>query len=180
MKEQQLIKKCQKGDRKAFQSLYESYAPYVYTVCRRYNILDDNCADMMQEIFVEIFNSLNRFDESKGTFKTWIRTITVHKILAGRRKHRLQVVHLDEAYQGEQTENEAIANLSKEDLMKLMEGMPDGYRTIFNLYAIDGYSHQEIAELLNIKAETSRSQLLRAKNWLKKNLDFSTLEFKRS
>ncbi len=171
MGEAQYIELCRKGDRRAFKQLYQEYAPYLYTICRRYGVGEAECPDMLQEVFAEVFTSIDRFDASKGKLKPWIRSIGVHKILASRRGRTLEVVHLTEQHDWSGAENEALKKLKEDDLMRLVNSMPEGYRVVFNLYVVDGYSHEEIHKLLGIKAETSRSQLMRARKWLQRNLD---------
>ncbi len=171
MQEYQLISLCCKGNPSAFKKLYESYAAYVYTICKRYGIDENACPDMMQEVFANVFTSIRNYDSNKGSLKSWIRSIAVHKILTFKRIKILNIVSLEELQDWTLTENEAINRLDQEDLVKLINKMPVGYRTVFNLYVVDGYSHDEIAKLLKVKPETSRSQLLRARKWLQKNLE---------
>lgn len=126
---------------------------------------------MLQDIFAEVFTSINRFDATKGKLKPWIRSIGVHKILASRRSRVLEIVHLTEQHDWSSAENDALKKLKEADLMRLVNSMPEGYRMVFNLYVVDGYSHDEIHKMLGIKVETSRSQLMRARKWLQRNID---------
>lgn len=161
---------CRAGDRGAFKRLYQEFAPYVYTICRRYGVREDDCADKLQDIFAEIFSCIDRFKAEKGTLRAWIRSIAVHKILSSKRRRVLDVVHLNERHDMAGSDLNALHRLEEADLLRLIDRMPDGYRTIFNLYVVDGYAHDEICEILGIRADTSRSQLSRARKWLQRHL----------
>lgn len=164
------IAQCQAGHRHAFKLLYQDFAPYVFTICRRYGIAESDCADTLQEIFAEIFSSISRFHADKGSLKSWIRAIAVHKILSMKRRRVLDVVHLTEQHDWSHADNDALSRLQEADLLRLISHMPEGYQTVFNLYVVDGYSHEDIHKMLGIKVETSRSQLMRARKWLQRHL----------
>ena len=170
MTELELIKACIRDDTRSQQILYEQYLPYVYGICRRFNIIDFEIKDLIQEIFIEVFLSLKRFDPKKGKLKYWIKSIAIHKILNQLRKKALLFTDLA----GEATEiggwDRAMENLDTVYILELIRELPKGFGTIFNLYEIDGYSHKEISKMLGIKESASRSQLSRAKKLLQEKL----------
>ncbi|MEM1122802.1 MAG: RNA polymerase sigma factor [Bacteroidota bacterium] len=172
MQESNLIKKCQQTDAQAQRQLYEQYLPYVLTIARRFGILEQDLADVIQEVFIEIFVHIGRFNAKKGAFKYWLKSIAINKILNTQRKQKRtkQTIIID----SEKIEQESVLadlkNMDNDLIIQLIQGLPDGYRTVFNLYVIDDLSHKEISEQLGIDVATSRSQLSRAKQLLRKQL----------
>ncbi len=168
----QLINKCRSGKRTAFKHMYESCAPYIYTVVKRYIYEVEDHKDVMQESFAKIFLYLKNYDPARGEFKAWIRKITINecfKLL----KQKKKVSHLNVKFIQEDLEEPYFPNyeaLTKEDVDNYLEKMPERYKMVFMLSVIDGYSHKEIGKLLHINETTSRSQLSRAKSWIKKEL----------
>lgn len=127
----------------------------------------------MQEVFAQIFTSINSFDAQKGQFKSWIGQIAVYQCIGILRKRkRLNLfVPFDDSHEKVSHEDEKLlSQMSSEDLNDFLSEMPTGYKTIFMLNVIDGYTHKEIATMLEISAQTSRSQLSRAIGWIRKNL----------
>lgn len=168
MKESRIISDCKKGKQAAHKALYELYMPYVVGICRRFNIPDQDLKDIVQEVFIEVFLNIKKFNEHKGSFKYWLKSIAIHKILNKRRKQKGALIIELEAHENDLMEdNHFLSKVNKEYLMHLIAKLPDGYRTVFNLYAIDGYTHKEIGEMLGISEVGSRSQLSRAKKILK-------------
>jgi len=165
-----LLPLCIVGKAHAQQSLYEAFLPYIYTICRRYFIPEHYLKDMIQEIFSNMFLSLERYQETSGSFKAWLRSIAVYKIIDYKRKKKPQTLELLDYTEQVSTDNDALGALYLENLLKLISDMPDGYRVVINMFLIEGFSHKEIAEHLNITAETSRSQLSRAKKWLQNRI----------
>jgi len=166
-----LLPLCIVGKAHAQQSLYEAFLPYIYTICRRYFIPEHYLKDMIQEIFSNMFLSLERYQETSGSFKAWLRSIAVYKIIDYKRKKKPQTLELLDYTEQVSTDNDALGALYLENLLKLISDMPDGYRVVINMFLIEGFSHKEIAEHLNITAETSRSQLSRAKKWLQNRIN---------
>jgi len=166
-----LLPLCIVGKAHAQQSLYEAFLPYIYTICRRYFIPEHYLKDMIQEIFSNMFLSLERYQETSGSFKAWLRSIAVYKIIDYKRKKKPQTLELLDYTEQVSTDNDALGALYLENLLKLISDMPDGYRIVINMFLIEGFSHKEIAEHLNITAETSRSQLSRAKKWLQNRIN---------
>jgi RNA polymerase sigma factor (sigma-70 family) len=170
--EQDLLLQCQKGDQSAFRTLYNTCAPYIFTIVKNYFSEDHDRKDVLQEIFAHIFTSLENFDQNKGSFKSWISRIAVHQCINVLRKNnRLNIVYTLEIMEDIEYDTlETLEKFTEKDLEKMLQDMPDGYKTIFLLSVIEEYSHKEIGEMLSITQETSRSQLFRAIKWIKNNI----------
>ncbi len=169
MTDEQLIKSSIKGDRVAQKKLYEKYAGKMMGVCMRYVDNSDDASDVLQDGFIKIFEKLGSY-KHQGSFEGWIRRIFVNTALdhLRRNKNMKYAVELDGAeYLAPQMEN-VMSGLAAEDLLQILNKIPSGYRTVFNMYAIEGYSHKEIAEALDISVNTSKSQYSRAKSFLRK------------
>lgn len=177
--EDELLEGCQKGDKKAQRVLYERYSSRFFAICLRYTKDRFIAEDVLVEGFMKIFERIEQF-ENKGSFEGWMKKIMVTQALLKLRssKHLNMEVLMDENWQQESSSYE-INHLEAEDLMALIAELPVGYRTVFNLYAIEGYSHQEIATLLGITESTSKSQLNRARGVLKEKITGSQLEERR-
>jgi len=169
--ERQLIKKSIKGDPQAQKQLYDRFSPKMLSVCRQY-IKDLHFAeDVMINGFVKVFNHLSSY-QFKGSFEGWIRTIMVRESISYLRKRQF-VVYDDEAMK-EPHSNDLAPNtgvLDVEYVQHLIDGLPEGYKTVFLLNAIEGYGHKEIAEMLEITEGTSKSQLFKARKMLQDNLN---------
>lgn len=153
--------------------MYEGCIAYVYTITKRYITNESDIPDVVQEIFARVFLSIKTFDESKGDFKSWLRRLVINQCFQHYRQGKSPRLHvaLDATEEVGEEDNHYLDELSKEDIERLLGDMPDGYRQVFMLYIVDEYSHKEIGKLLAISPEASRSQLSRAKKWLrKKNL----------
>ncbi|MCB9263457.1 MAG: sigma-70 family RNA polymerase sigma factor [Lewinellaceae bacterium] len=167
-----LIASVKKGENAAFKAMYQQCIGYVYSIVRRYMANESEHPDIIQEIFARIFLSVGAFDETKGEFKFWLRKVVINQCLQHYRQgksHRL-FLPLDGVPEIENGEALPMGQLSKPDIEYLLRQMPEGYRQVFMLAVIDEYDHKEIGELLGISPETSRSQLSRAKSWLRKHL----------
>lgn len=165
--EGQLIENCIKGERKSQKALYDLFSPRMYSICLRYCKNQMDAEDVLQEGFVKLFNNLNRF-RGEGSFDGWVRRIFVNTAIEHIRKKSLNTTG------GDGLENSVVDrqqngldNLYEKDLIKSALSLSDGYRTVFNLYAIEGYSHKEIAGKLGITESTSKSQFSRAKALLR-------------
>ncbi len=165
--ERDLIEACRDKNAKAQEALYEQFSPKMLGVCLRYLPDRNDAEDAMIAGMVKVFENLHRF-EAKGSFEGWIRRICVNEALTLLRKKSKMLWDEVEKADKEKFETDTEANLEAEELLKLVQNLPAGYRTVFNLYAIEGYSHQEIAGALGITESTSKSQLNRARNFLKK------------
>jgi len=170
--EQALLLQCQKGDQSAFRILYNTCAPYVFTIVKNYFSEDHDRKDVLQEIFAHVFTSLDNFDLNKGSFKSWMSRICVNQCINFLRKNsRLNMVYTIEIMEDIEYDTlETLEKFTEKDLENMLADMPEGYKTIFLLSVIDEYSHREISELLGITQETSRSQLFRAIKWIKTNI----------
>lgn len=172
MVETNVIQAAVKREKGAFKLIYESCAPYAYAIVRRYVSDSNSHKDIIQEIFARLFLSLDTFDTSKD-FKPWFRRIVINQCMQHLRKNRKDslVIPLNNTNEEPKENLEAeLTMLSKADIERLLTQMPEGYRQIFMLVAIDDYTHKEAGKLLDISPETSRSQFFRARKWLKKHL----------
>jgi len=166
------INECKSGGRAAFKVVYESCAPYVYSIIKRYVEKGDYHKDIMQEVFAKTFLKLKQFDPEKGEFKFWIRKITINECFK-HYNHQKKNRQMNVAYKNEELEQSfesSLGHMTREDIEVLLSKMPAGYKQIFMLTVIDGFNHNEVGEMLNITPVTSRSQLSRAKNWMKKEI----------
>ena len=163
-----LIQKALKGNQRAYQQLYQQYRQSLFVVCLRYAKDRSTAQDYLQEAFINIFKNLQQFDETKGVFEAWAKRITVNACLGNIRKQTLYSVNITGAEQVKSLDVDVLSKLSLEEMLQLIQRLPYGYRTIFNMYVIDGYSHKEIAAELNISISTSKSQLMKARNLLQK------------
>lgn len=168
--ESDIIKGCLRGERKAQQFLYESYSKKFLAICIRYVRDKDLAEDTMIEGFMKIFEKLSQF-ESKGSFEGWMKRIIVTQSLLTLRKNRNlnMEVHMETHLEIADSSYE-LNHMEVADLIQLIQELPIGYRTVFNLYAVEGFSHAEIGDLLGITESTSKSQLNRARNVLKQRI----------
>lgn len=162
-----LLDGCKKGDRKAQESLYKALASKMMAVCLRYAKDNFEAEDILQMGFVKVFQKVSEF-RGDGSFEGWIRRIMVNTAIETYRKNlrSLNVVDIDEEYDQPQSTFD-MGKLELNDLMKLVQQLSNGYRIVFNMYAIEGYSHKEIAKELGISEGASKSQLSRARAILK-------------
>lgn len=168
--ENDLIDGCRRGDNHAQQRVFDLYSSRMYGICRRYVKNSMLAEDVLVMAFTKVFERIGQF-KGDGSFEGWIRRITVNEALTSLRKTRVMMVETDLEYADREPDYNAIADhLEAEDLLKMIEKLPPGYRIVFNLYAIDGYSHKEIADHLGISENTSKSQLSRARMYLQKLL----------
>jgi RNA polymerase sigma factor (sigma-70 family) len=164
----QLVIVCIKQDRKAQRSFYERFAPVMYTVCLRYVRDPSEAEDVLLKGFMKVFQNLKKY-RAEGSLEGWVRRIIINEALMyiRRQKNMYLEVDVEEASDAQDVHPD---HLAEEDLLQLIYELPVGYRTVFNLYAIEGYSHREIAEMLNINEGTSKSQLSRARQILKQKI----------
>lgn len=178
MIEVDIINGCKRKDEKAYKQCYELYAPYVYSIIKNYISDNDYRRDAMQEVFSQVFISINNYDANKGAFKSWIAQLTIYQSISLLRKQkRLNIfVPLDSNTDVVEV-NDSLDQLTKEELNQMLAHMPEGYKTVFLLSVIDGYKHEEIANLLGISVGASRSQLSRSLKWIKKNISLETKNY---
>jgi len=170
LSEHELIKGCIEQNPHKQRLLFEQYAGVFMSVCLRYAIDSMDAEDMLQEGFVRIFKNIHQF-KFEGSFEGWMRRIVVNVCLKSIQKRKIHFKDIEESGGNEpQVSPYVYGNLCEEDLMKLIRKLPDGYRTVFNLNVIEGYSHEEISVLLGIEASTSRSQLVKARRMLQSQI----------
>jgi len=158
-----LIKGCINNDRRMQEELYTRFAPKMYAVCLRYAGNAEEAEDILQEGFIKIFKKLASF-RSEGSFEGWIRRIFVNTSIEHfRRKTYMQPISEQEENTMEGKSLSVLDSLAEKDLIDLIQQLSPGYRTVFNMYIVEGYTHKEIGELLGISEGTSKSQLSRAK-----------------
>lgn len=176
--DQSLINAVKKRNQNAFKKMYECCIRYVYSIVKRYVSNESDHQDVIQEIFARIYLSIDTFDEGKGEFKYWLRRITINECIKYyyKQKSPVKIVPIDSEATTQLNLSEEKIWLSKDEIMQYLNRMPDGYKQIFMLVVIDEYSHQDVSEILNISPETSRSQLHRAKTWLRENLSSNNLK----
>ena len=158
-------------------ALYKAYSVPMYRVCLRYANDRSEAEDMLQEGFIRVFRDIGQF-RAEGAFGGWIRKIMVNTALSHIRKRKDFIVQMEDYSPFESLatkEVDPIAKIDAENLMRVLQQLPNGYRTVFNLYAIEGYTHEEIAEELNITVGTSKSQLFKARDYIKKILEKSQI-----
>ena len=166
MTEKQLIQGCINEDRCAQQEVFRLYAGKMLTVCRRYARHRLEAEDLLQEGFIRVFNKVHTF-KMNGSFEGWVRRVMVNVALKNYQRSSFQREQIGlEGYQEGSTDPSVFGHLHEEELLQLIHNLPEGYRIVFNLYAIEGYSHAEIAEMLKIGESTSRSQLAKARKML--------------
>ncbi|MGB0522170.1 MAG: RNA polymerase sigma factor [Flammeovirgaceae bacterium] len=169
--EEELIAQCKKGKRDAQQELYSKYSDKMLALCIRYVGNQFEAEDVLVVAFMKIFEKIDQYS-GQGNFEGWIRRIMVNESLMYLRKQKHTKYHEDlETAERETATELSDSHLEAEDLMKLIQALPDGYRIVFNLYAIEGFSHKEIAAQLEISEGTSKSQLSKARNMLKRMIE---------
>jgi RNA polymerase sigma-70 factor (ECF subfamily) len=168
-----IIAGCKENESWARKKLYELYAPAMMAVCVRYTNNREDAKDVMQEGFIKVFTKINSFTE-EGSFDGWMSRVFATTALEFLRKNYTYMTTTDSLSYDENIESceaSVVEQLSAEEIMKCISELPPGYKTVFNLHAIEGYSHLEIANMLNIKEASSRSQFLHARQLLQMKLE---------
>lgn len=165
------IDKLRKNDGKAQQTFYQKLAPKMYGICLRFAADRAEADDILQEGFIRVFTHLKDF-RGDGSLEGWVRRTIVNTAINFYKKRIKRGLSTDLAYIKETTDNSSqiIEKMAADELLELISSLPDGYRTVFNLNIIEGYTHKEIGEMLNISENTSKSQLSRARVSLQKKL----------
>ncbi len=173
MTDTELIKGCIKGDGNCQKALFNRYASPLLGVCQRYARNKEDAEDILQDSFIKIFGKLEQF-KAEGSFEGWMRRVVVNtalkKYTVSRYTKEISVEQIYEVEGAVNTESASFSHLSEKDLLVIINNLPDGYRLIFNLYVIEGYQHDEIANMLGIQASTSRSQLVKARQLLQREI----------
>ncbi len=162
----QIILGCKNGDKEAQAVLYEKYSPILFGICRRYVKNYHDAEDVFIEGFYKILSQIKKYS-GLGSFEGWMKRVMVNESLMYLRKRNILKLSIEVDNQPISEGAIAENDLMYDDLLKVLEKLPTGYRTVFNLYEIEGYNHREIAELLGISINTSKSQLILAKKKLR-------------
>ncbi len=169
----QIISKCKTYDKKAQKELYEVYSPVLFGICLRYSKSEAEAEDILQEGFVKILTKINDF-MGKGSFEGWMKKIMVNTAIT----HYYKNKKYNETYDIDNVKGSNAdfyffgeEDFTHEELFDVIDDLPEGYRIVFNLYAVEGYKHKEIAEMLEITESTSKSQYLRAKEKIRQKLE---------
>ena len=172
MDEQDLIKNCLTGNQRAQKTLFDSFAPKMMGVCLRYMKNVEQAEDALQDGFVKVFSKLNLY-KGDGSLEGWVRRVIVNTCLDQIRKQAKfnMNVPMDDVQYMIEHDGLIIEGLGEKDLIKMINEMPDGYRVVFNMFAIEGYSHREIADKLGVSENTSKSQYSRARGYLRNKLE---------
>jgi len=165
----EIIALALENNRQAQQRIYSQYAPKMLSVCRQYVKDIHHAEDLMITSFMKVFTSLKNF-ENKGSFEGWIRRIMINECISFIRVQK-KVSFLEDEYYREDTFNNIESGFSVADIQSLIDGLPEGYKMIFNLYAIEGFKHREIADMLGINEGTSKSQLSHARRILQEQIN---------
>lgn len=174
--EQQLVRKMQQGDSKAMRTVYDRYVEYLTAVCSRYVVCDDFIHDVLQESFIQIFTNTDKFVyRGKGSLKAWMSKIVVNEALKFLKKNEKFDTVQYERDLPDVIDEPDTDGVPADAIEEMIQQLPVGYRTVFNLVVFEGKSHKEIASLLNIKENTSASQFHRAKYMLAKMINDYTM-----
>lgn len=167
MTDEELIDKCLKGDSRAQKALFDKFSRKMMTVCLRYVGDYERAEDVLQDGFVKVFRNLDKF-KHEGSFEGWIRRTIINTSLDYLRREKNGYIDTDisEAEYLAGDDEKSLSKMRVDELMKIIQDMPTGYRTVFNLYAIEGYSHQEIADELGVTESTSKTQYKKARTYL--------------
>jgi RNA polymerase sigma-70 factor (ECF subfamily) len=170
MNEPQLIERLRAQDRAAQKWLYDRYSPLMFSVCRRYLRSNEDAEEALVSGFFKVFSQIEHF-AGAGSFEGWIRRIMANEALMMLRKRQMLTFPGEEQQFPDQHDSFSIeAELSAREILELLDQLPPGYRTVFNLYVLEGFKHHEIADTLGISINTSKSQLILAKEKLRKLL----------
>lgn len=168
--EQELIQACIEEDRRAQKILYDRYSPVMFGVCKRYLKTREDAEDVLVEAFFKVLTHIHQY-KGDGSFEGWIRRIVVNEALMFlRRRHNFNMKVEISNYDAP-APAKAVGRLAEQDILNLLEKLPTGYRTVFNLYVLEGYKHREIADMLDISINTSKSQLILARKRLQELLE---------
>lgn len=168
---QHIITACLRKEESAMHAIYDRYVDRLYYVIKRYVKDDYHIENILQDVFLKVFNKIDSFDANKGAFNTWITTIAIRESLNHLRKNQVNLMQLEEVAVWSAAEvDPLLTQLELEDLMQRVNAIPEKYGIIFKLYEVDGYEHKEIAEMLGIGTSTSRSYLTRAKKMLQEEI----------
>lgn len=172
MSDSELVSECLKGKPSAQKVLFQMHSGKMFAVSLRYMGNTMEAEEVLQDSFIKVFEKLNQW-KGNGPLGGWIRAVVVNTALTrikNNKKFRLDK-NIDDAVSLSDNGEDQLEAMQAADLMKLIAQMPDGYKTVFNLFVVEGYGHKEIADLLGISESTSKTQFLKAKNWLVKRIN---------
>ncbi len=168
---EQIVEGCRKGHSKCQKALVDRYSGLLFTICLRYTGDENKSKDVLQESFIRVFKSIRTFDPDRGSLQNWMKKITVNMCLKTIKKNQIASTGLTiDINDNLSVGPDVISKMNADDLLKLIQTLPEGYRQVFNLSVIEGYNHKEIADKLGIAEVSSRSNLSRAKQILRKKL----------
>jgi len=172
MSENELLQRCKRGDRQSQKALYNQYVNMAINICRRYARDEHEVKDFVQNAFVKAFTHLQQFDSQKGTFAQWFSHIVLREAIKGIQSNRLVFPDTDQQYIFDKPIHPTVLEaLDAQEILDLIRAMPSGFRLVFNLFVIEGYTHKEITSLTNISESASRSRLIRARKWLQNRIN---------
>lgn len=172
-----IIKGCKKGNPRCQKALVDTYSSKLFSICLRYMGNETKAKDVLQETFIRVFKSFKSFDPERGSISAWMNKICVNMALKAIQKEKIKFSQLTiENHNTLSIEPSVLHRMSADDLLEVVKTLPDGYRQVFNLSVIEGYSHKEIGAMLGIQEVSSRSNLSRAKQILRKKL----IDFKKT
>jgi RNA polymerase sigma factor (sigma-70 family) len=167
---EKLIQGCQEGKGKAHSELYKRFSPMLFGVCLRYSSDKAEAEDTLHEGFITIFKKIGQY-AFKGSFEGWMRKVVVnHALEKYRKRSKMTTVEDMKVFDGTHSTEDSESDLNAQQLMELINELSPQYKLVFNLYAIDGYNHKEIANMLNISEGTSKSNLARARKILQEKM----------
>ena len=175
MEESLLIQLCLKQDLTAQEFLYKKYAPRFLALILRYIPRRDDAEDVLVESIFKIFTKLDTF-KKEGSFEGWMKRLVVNDCLMFLRKNKMITVGIDTLNEAKVDMDDSFMEKDVEALKRVIDSLPSGYKIIFNLYVVEGYKHKEIAQLLGISVNTSKSQLIHAKRSIRKQLGLTHLD----
>jgi RNA polymerase sigma factor (sigma-70 family) len=170
-----LIKRASEGDDLAFKQIYDQISGKMYSLCLRYATGTDEANDFFQDGCIKLYRNLGAF-RNDGSFEGWARRIFVTTCLDALKKKKIQFADLDESINIKANENTVLDKLSHNELLNIIKDLPEGYRTIINLYVIEDYSHKEIGDMLGITESGSKSKLHKARTFLKNLLPETVID----
>jgi RNA polymerase sigma-70 factor (ECF subfamily) len=173
MTDEQIASGCKSSDAIAQKALYDKFSRKMFGVCLRYAKGREEAEDFLQEGMITVFQRISSFNQD-GSLEGWVRRVLVNTCLEHLRKQKLQWVNIDEVEEGSE-DGFTMEKINIKDLLEVINALPTGFKAVFNLYAIEGFTHKEIAEMLSISEGTSKSQYARAKAVLIKKIEVKTI-----
>ena len=171
-----IIQGCKKHAPKAQKEAYELLLPYLNSICRRYLPYSSNRHDALQETFIKIFTKIDQFDAQRGEFKSWCSRIAINVCIQhGQKTSSRKEIELSATEYQIPISPTIINRLTNEEVLKVLSKMPYEYFQVFNLFVVDGFSHNEISEMLDIKASLSRKRLNRAREWITRRTELKSM-----